>query len=162
MTPISDNRAVSAMFRLFGGQGRPLRGDDVKRLAGPGAHALEARVLGVGVPLVVAVAVIERLRVWCGPGWSAGVVLPVGLEEVQVLAVLIGRVARPLAVTVSLAYWLKRAVMVAPAASVAVTTVAAVSRLPRVALPVATRQRAKSQPASGSAPMPMPRPTRTK
>lgn len=93
MTPISTNRAVSAMFRVFGGQGRPLQGDDVKRLAGPGALAVEAYVLGVVVPLVVAVAAVERLAAWCGWWWAAALAVPAWVVLVQVLAILFGTVA---------------------------------------------------------------------
>ena len=53
-----------------------MRGDSVWRLAGPGAHGPEARVLGVVVPLVVVAMVVERLLAWTGPWWTPVLAVP--------------------------------------------------------------------------------------
>jgi peptidoglycan/xylan/chitin deacetylase (PgdA/CDA1 family) len=94
MKPVADNRAVSAAFRVFGGPGRALQGDAVRRLAGPGANARESRVLGVLVPLVVAVAVVDGLARRLGPGWTVVAALPAWLVAMHALTPAIGVVAR--------------------------------------------------------------------
>lgn len=114
MTPISHNRALSAMFRIFGGLERPLQGDDVWRLAGPGAHALEARVLGVVVPLVAAVAIVERLLAWAGPWWTLLLAVPTVPAVLHVVTILIGLAAKvPLAIGGGRDAWLWRCWLVA-------------------------------------------------
>jgi len=109
MTPISHNRALSAMFRVFGGPGCPLQGDSVWRLAGPGANAPEARVLGVVVPLVVAVAVVERMLAWAGPWWTLLLAVPAVLVVLHAGTIVIGIAAKvPLAIGGGRDAWLWR------------------------------------------------------
>ncbi len=94
MKPLTDNGAVSAMFRVFGGSGRPLQGDDVKRLAVRATHTGELRVLGTVIPAVVAAAVFERLGAWLGPWWALALCLPAVFLGIQVLATILGVLAR--------------------------------------------------------------------
>lgn len=109
MTPISHNRALSAMFRVFGGPGCPLQGDSVWRLAGPGAHAPEVSVLGVVVPLVVAVGVIDRLLAWTGLWWTLLLAVPAAVVVLHAVAIAIGWAAKvPLAIGGGRDAWLWR------------------------------------------------------
>ncbi len=94
MTPMEGNGAVSAVFRVFGGAGRPLRGDDVKRMAGLGTHVGEVRVLGAVVPAVVASAMFGCLSGWLGPWWAAALLLPAVFLGLQLMAAVLGILAR--------------------------------------------------------------------
>ena len=66
----------------------------MRRLAGRGAHALEARVLGVLAPVVVAVAVVERLVAWLGPWWALLLAVPAFLVLIQVFTFVVGMIAK--------------------------------------------------------------------
>lgn len=97
MTPLIDNRAVTAIFRVWGSLGRPLQGDGVRRLSGRGAHIGEAHAIGVLIPIVVAVMMIERLATWFGPWWAAIAGLPAFIVALHFLGITIGMLARQLA-----------------------------------------------------------------
>ena len=83
---VAGNRAVSALFRVFGGMGRREIADGFERTRMPGMHAGERLILGIIVPLIVAVGVSEWLVRWLGPiaGWL--LVLPVGFVVLNLLA----------------------------------------------------------------------------
>jgi len=94
MNPLRDNGAVSAMFRVFGGAGRPLQGDDVKRFTSVGTHAGEVWVLGTLVPAVFSAAVFERLVAWLGWGWAFALWLPAVFFGIQIIGTAIGLLTR--------------------------------------------------------------------
>jgi hypothetical protein len=92
----------------------PLQGDSVWRLAGPGAHEREARVLGVLVPLVVAVAVVERLEEWTGPWWTVLLAVPAAVVVLQLATIVIGLASKvPLAIGGGRDAWLWRSWLLA-------------------------------------------------
>jgi len=62
----SDNRAVSTLFRVFGGAGEPVVADASVLTDQPAMHRGEARVLSVLVPLTALVAVGDGLVKWLG------------------------------------------------------------------------------------------------
>jgi peptidoglycan/xylan/chitin deacetylase (PgdA/CDA1 family) len=93
MRTVTDNRAVSALFRVCGGRGWRLQGDAVRRLAGRGAHVGEVQVFAVLVPLVVATVVCERLAHWLGPWWALAVLPVAWIVVVQVATIVLGLVA---------------------------------------------------------------------
>lgn len=80
------NRAVSALFRVFGGTGRREVADGFERTSSAGMHAGERLVLGWLVPATVFVALSEWMVRWCGAiaGWV--LLLPVGFLLLNVLA----------------------------------------------------------------------------
>lgn len=80
------NRAVSALFRVFGGPGRRAVADGFERTRFSAMHAGERLILGWIVPLTVFAAVSEWLVHWCGPvtGWL--LFFPVGLLVFNLLA----------------------------------------------------------------------------
>jgi peptidoglycan/xylan/chitin deacetylase (PgdA/CDA1 family) len=79
------NRAVTAMFRVFGGRGLGKRGDAGEGAALRGMHLLEYRLLAVWIPLSVLVAVAHPLIQ--GWGWIFGTIaaFPVGFLLINVL-----------------------------------------------------------------------------
>lgn len=93
MRTVTDNGAVTATFRVFGGAGKRLQGEAVRRLAGPGSHAGEVRVLGTLVPLVVAAAAADALARCWGPWWALLALPAVLFAGLHALAVVLGTVA---------------------------------------------------------------------
>ncbi len=71
MQPPSDNRAVSALFRVFGGAGEPVVADAREVSPARGMHAGEYRVLSILIPLTLLVAIAGVLipRLGAGTGW---------------------------------------------------------------------------------------------
>lgn len=89
MDPTSDNRAVSALFRVFGGAEPAVTGEVVKITGGRGMHGGEYRVLSVLVPLSLWVA----LGGWAGDllgvaGWWLA--LPLTFLALNVLPFVVG------------------------------------------------------------------------
>jgi peptidoglycan/xylan/chitin deacetylase (PgdA/CDA1 family) len=85
-----DNRAVSALFRVFGGAGRQVVADAGKRADCRGMHGGECAALAILVPLTVLVALGEQLvHVF---GMTAGCLLavPLGLVALHVLPFCLG------------------------------------------------------------------------
>lgn len=80
------NRAVSALFRVFGGPGRRAVADGFERTKFRAMHGGERLVLGWLVPLTVLAALSEWLVRWTGTitGWV--LVLPVGFLLLNLLA----------------------------------------------------------------------------
>lgn len=89
MSAPNDNRAVSALFRVFGGAGE--RGVADVHVCSPsrGLHAAEYRAFGVLVPLTLCVAVGAWLSAWLGNGgwWLA---VPSAFLVLNVLPFLLG------------------------------------------------------------------------
>jgi len=79
------NRAVSALFRVFGGSGRREVADGFERTKFRAMHDGERLVLGIIVPLTVFAALSEWLVRWIGPlaGWL--LLLPVGFVTLNAL-----------------------------------------------------------------------------
>ncbi|RYD32644.1 MAG: hypothetical protein EOP87_12450, partial [Verrucomicrobiaceae bacterium] len=79
------NRAVSALFRVFGGPGRREVADGFERTSFRAMHAGERLLLGWAVTLTVLAAISEWLVRWTGVwlGWL--LVLPVGFIVLNVL-----------------------------------------------------------------------------
>lgn len=84
------NRAVSAMFRVFGGRGIGRRGDAGERAPLRGMHLLEYRFLAVWIPLSVLVAVAHPLIQ--GWGWILGTIaaFPAGFLLINLLPYALG------------------------------------------------------------------------
>jgi peptidoglycan/xylan/chitin deacetylase (PgdA/CDA1 family) len=83
------NRAVSALFRVFGGSERRWVADGFERTKFRAMHAGECLLLGWVVSLTVLAGISEWLVRWSGPwvGWL--LVLPVGFVMLNLLAILI-------------------------------------------------------------------------
>ena len=73
-----DNRAVSALFRVFGGAGEPVIADDQERADCRGMHGGECLALAILVPLTAYVALGEWLV--ASLGMTAGLLLAVPLS----------------------------------------------------------------------------------
>lgn len=80
------NRAVSALFRVFGGPARREYADGIERAPFRAMHSGERLILGWVVPLTVLVALSEWLVRWMGPvaGWLS--TLPLGIVLLNLLA----------------------------------------------------------------------------
>lgn len=76
MDPTTDNRAVSALFRVFGGQGKPVVAEGSRRAEAGALHRAEWIFFAVLVPLTVLVAVAEGLVRACGPWIGGALALP--------------------------------------------------------------------------------------
>jgi peptidoglycan/xylan/chitin deacetylase (PgdA/CDA1 family) len=83
---VADNRAVSALFRVFGGAGPREIADGFERTSFRAMHRGERFILGLLVPLTVLVGLSEWLVKWCGPvaGWLLA--LPVAFAVTNLLA----------------------------------------------------------------------------
>lgn len=83
---VAGNRAVSALFRVFGGQGRREYADGFERTDFGAMHNGERLVLGVLVPATVLVGLSEWLVRWWGgvAGWL--LVLPLSFVLLNLLA----------------------------------------------------------------------------
>lgn len=79
------NRAVSALFRVFGGEGRPLAGETTVRSPESGLHEPEFRVLAVLVPVTAWVAIATALAPYLGRGWADVAGLPIGFLALNLL-----------------------------------------------------------------------------
>jgi peptidoglycan/xylan/chitin deacetylase (PgdA/CDA1 family) len=71
----TDNRAVSAFFRVFGGMGRRCVAEACQHTGFRGMHVGECLFLAVIIPLTVIVAVAEGLGLYCGTaaGWMLAI-----------------------------------------------------------------------------------------
>lgn len=86
----SDNRAVSGLFRVFGGRGRRCAAEDCLHTGFRGMHGLEHTVLAVWIPVSVWVATAGFL---CGRiGNTAGILLaiPLGFGLIHLLPCALG------------------------------------------------------------------------
>jgi len=90
MISVSENRAVSALFRVFGGAGGHADGEDGIRAETSGMHRGERVFLAAAVPLTVALAAGEWLVKALGSWWGGALVLPAALLALNVLPFLIG------------------------------------------------------------------------
>ncbi len=84
MNPSSDNRSVSALFRVFGGA--DARGvADVREISPrAGMHAAEFRAFSILIPLTIFVAIADRLSSSCGAAsWLLAV--PLGFLALNIL-----------------------------------------------------------------------------
>ena len=83
---VTGNRAVSALFRVFGGAGRREIADGFERTKAGGMHAGERLVLGWIVPLTYFAALSEGLVKALGPivGWL--LLLPLGFFSLTAMA----------------------------------------------------------------------------
>lgn len=95
MMRISSNRAVTALFRVFGRDGAVLRGDSVFPARRDGMHRGEWMFLAAVVPLVLVVAVADGLGRWSPLAAVLGT-LPAAWLLLNVLPFLLGA-SRPLA-----------------------------------------------------------------
>lgn len=81
----ASNRAVTPLFRVFGG-GRPeLAGDRIRLSESPGAHRGEFRFLGMWMPGVLGTALWDGLERLGGPWLAWMAVLPVLFVAIHVL-----------------------------------------------------------------------------
>lgn len=76
---------MSALFRAFGGEGAPARGEVRIAAPGPCMHEAERWVLSVWIPLSVWVAVADWLAPRCGPVWGWLLALPGTMVVLHVL-----------------------------------------------------------------------------
>lgn len=85
-----DNRAISALFRVFGGVGERVEADTEERTSSRGMHGGECLVFAILVPLTVLVALGEWMT--ASFGFAAGCVLavPAGFFALQILPFLLG------------------------------------------------------------------------
>jgi peptidoglycan/xylan/chitin deacetylase (PgdA/CDA1 family) len=86
----SDNRAVSALFRVFGGEGEPVIADTQELAIGRGMHRGETMALAVLVPLTVAAALGEPLAEWLGTAVGWMLAIPLGFLALNLLPFLFG------------------------------------------------------------------------
>lgn len=96
MTTPPDNRAVSALFRVFGGEEPRVSGDARELPRVSGMNLAEYRVLAVLLPLTLLVAIAHPLAVWLGTlaGWVTA--LPLTVIALNVLPFLLGMKSRQL------------------------------------------------------------------
>lgn len=91
----SDNRAVSSIFRVFGGNGVRVVADKHLVSGGDAMHAQEARVLAFWIPVTVLVALADVLVKWQGAWVGCLLAVPVTFVALNVLPFLLpGRSAR--------------------------------------------------------------------
>lgn len=83
---VTGNRAVSALFRVFGGAGRREIADGFERTKAGGMHAGERLILGWIVPLTFFAALAEGFLKVLGPIAGGLLVLPVGFFLLTALA----------------------------------------------------------------------------
>lgn len=76
MQSFPDNRAVSALFRVFGGAGARQVGEASRRAEAGALHRAEWFFLSAAVPLMILVAVGEGLVKGLGPLWGGLLTLP--------------------------------------------------------------------------------------
>jgi len=76
MQSFADNRAVSALFRVFGGAGTRQAGEASRRAEARALHRAEWIFLSAAVPLVILVAIGEGLVNHLGPVWGGVLTLP--------------------------------------------------------------------------------------
>jgi peptidoglycan/xylan/chitin deacetylase (PgdA/CDA1 family) len=89
MTPPSDNRAVSALFRIFGGAGERIVADAHERTSWRGMHHLETAFFAVIVPLTVLVAVGDWLVAKMGIGLGLVLAGPLAFLALNILPFLL-------------------------------------------------------------------------
>lgn len=86
----SDNRAVSALFRVFGGKPPYCEAEDCQHCQCRGMHPVEWRFLAVWVPLTVVVALAD----WLGSRWSvmtgALLAVPLGFLALTLMPLVLG------------------------------------------------------------------------
>jgi len=87
MDSVSENRAASALFRVFGSKERS---DAAERTDSSGMHWGERCFLAVLVPLTFVIAIGEGLVRWLGWGWGGALVLPVTFLAMNLLPFLVG------------------------------------------------------------------------
>ena len=81
-----DNRAVSALFRVFGTSGGEVKGDRVELTRHRGMHRGEHYFLATVVPLTLLVAVGNWLIPWLGLPLGLALTLPLGFVTLNLLA----------------------------------------------------------------------------
>lgn len=87
MDPSSDNRAVSALFRVFGGPEEAMAGDTGVRAEAGAMNLREFRVLSLLVPPTAWVAMAH----WIGGAWAWILAVPAGFLAINLLPVLAWR-----------------------------------------------------------------------
>lgn len=95
MMPPSDNRAVSSLFRVFGGEESRAEADVEELARCRGMHRQETVVLAILFPLTVFVAVCEPLAAMLGPVMGGMLAIPATLMLMHLLPFLIGMKAAP-------------------------------------------------------------------
>jgi len=86
MRQVSDNRAVSALFRIFGGKDACCRAEDYEKADWRGMHRFECAVLGFLVPLTVWVAIAEWFVTGLGKWAGVLLALPVAFLALSFLS----------------------------------------------------------------------------
>ncbi len=81
------NRAVSALFRVFGGMGRREVADGFERTGFTAMHRGERLVLGILVPLTLLAALSEWLVAWLGVVPGCALLLPASFAVLNLLAI---------------------------------------------------------------------------
>lgn len=85
-----DNRAVSALFRVFGGPGEPLVADTGELAGCRGMHRGENAALSVLVPLTVVAALGEPLTGWLGAAAGYVLAVPAAFVALNILPFVLG------------------------------------------------------------------------
>ena len=86
----TDNRAVSALFRVFGGSAPPVAADAREFARCRGMHAGERAVLAALVPLTAVAAVADGLIAWFGPVAAVLLALPLAFLLLNLLPFALG------------------------------------------------------------------------
>ncbi|MDP3850085.1 MAG: polysaccharide deacetylase family protein [Luteolibacter sp.] len=90
MCPHSDNRAVSALFRVFGGAGKPCVAETCRHGAARGMHVAELCFLALWVPLTALVAIGEWLCQRWGTAGGVLLALPLTFITLSLLPLALG------------------------------------------------------------------------
>lgn len=90
MQSFPDNRAVSALFRVFGGAGTPQIGEVSRRAEAGALHRAEWFFLSAAVPLMVLIAIGEELVKALGPLWGGLLTLPAAFLSWSVFPFVVG------------------------------------------------------------------------
>jgi peptidoglycan/xylan/chitin deacetylase (PgdA/CDA1 family) len=90
MCPQSDNRAASAIFRVFGGAGKPCLAEACQHAGGRDMHVVEQRILAFWIPLTVWAATGSVLMRSMGAPAAMLAALPVGFVMLNLLAIALG------------------------------------------------------------------------
>lgn len=90
MQGFPDNRAVSALFRVFGGAGSRQLGEASRRAEAGALHRAEWLFFSTAVPLMILVAVGEGLVKGLGPIWGGLLTLPAAFVAWTIFPFVVG------------------------------------------------------------------------
>jgi peptidoglycan/xylan/chitin deacetylase (PgdA/CDA1 family) len=90
MCPHSDNRAASAIFRAFGGAGKPCLAEACQHAVGSDMHVWEKRFLSLWIPITVWVATVAVLSRWLAMPMAILAAIPAGFIVLSLLPLALG------------------------------------------------------------------------